>query len=95
MGQFGTNGAGNGQFATNISALAPDPANNVYVLDMGNFRVQKFTSLGVYLGQLGGFGVGNGQFDDILNGIYARPTGDVVMSYSYKSKIQLFKLTCP
>jgi len=51
---WGRIGTGPGEFA-HPSGLAPgiavDKAGNVYVLDAGNQRVQKFTSQGVFLGE--------------------------------------------
>jgi len=59
--QFGSAGGGNGQFDNPIG-IAVDSSNNVYVTDVSNDRVQKFTSSGIYLTQWGGYGGGNGQF---------------------------------
>ena len=36
---------------------------NVYVVDTGNDRVQKFTGAGAYIDQWGGYGSGNGQIN--------------------------------
>ncbi len=41
---FGATGTGNGQFRTPVG-IALDPAGNVLVADMGNYRVQKFSAL--------------------------------------------------
>ena len=46
--QWGTFGAGDGQFDTPMG-IAVDAANNVYVADYRNSRIEKFTSNGVFL----------------------------------------------
>ena len=52
IGTFGTAGSGDGQF-DGAQGVAIDAAGNVIVTDIGNFRLQKFTSTGGYLTQLG------------------------------------------
>ncbi|NOY77178.1 MAG: hypothetical protein GXO76_04845 [Calditrichaeota bacterium] len=47
----------------NPQGLAVDPAGNVYVVDTGNNRLQKFSSEGKFLTQIGGLGSGSQQFD--------------------------------
>jgi hypothetical protein len=39
-----------------------DAGGNVYVADRGNFRVQKFTDTGIFLGEWGSSGRAGGQF---------------------------------
>ena len=61
---FGSEGSGNGQFkepvgvAVNDSSepLVQPAAGDVYVVDKGNNRVERFSSTGVYLGQFDGSG---------------------------------------
>jgi DNA-binding beta-propeller fold protein YncE len=48
--QWGEYGSGNGQF-NQINSIAVDSSGNVYVSDLGNHRIQKFTSSGLYLTQ--------------------------------------------
>ena len=47
---FGSKGSGNGQFGY-ISSITVDTNNNIYALDYGNNRIQKFDSQGNYLSQ--------------------------------------------
>jgi len=62
LGQWGTRGAGSGQFER-VDGVAVDAAGNVYTTDRAYNRVQKFTSSGGYLTAWGSQGTGNGQFD--------------------------------
>jgi prepilin-type N-terminal cleavage/methylation domain-containing protein len=61
-------GSSNGQF-TNPSGIAIDASGNIWVADMGNNRVEEFSSAGTYKGQLGcssgacSAGSSNGQFN--------------------------------
>ena len=54
-------GSGSGQF-NSPSGVAVDSSGNVYVVDTGNYRVEKFTGSGTYVTQFGSYGFGNGQF---------------------------------
>ena len=54
VGQFGTQGAGNGQFGFGPVGIAIDPeTRNIAVVDSGNGRVEIFNSSGAYLSQFG------------------------------------------
>jgi DNA-binding beta-propeller fold protein YncE len=53
--QWGTSGSGNGQF-NGPAGMALDASGNVYVADLGNNRIQKFTGAGVYLTKWGTLG---------------------------------------
>ncbi|MGH7740612.1 MAG: hypothetical protein ACRENS_01170, partial [Candidatus Eiseniibacteriota bacterium] len=50
IGEWGSFGAGNGQFETPVG-VAADAAGNVFVCETNGGRIQKFTNTGVYLGQ--------------------------------------------
>lgn len=56
---------GDGQF-DGPTDVAVDANNNVYVVDSGNHRIQKFDSTGQFLGQWGGRGRADGQFETPL-----------------------------
>ena len=67
--QAGISGSGDGQFSSPRDVLI-DEFWNVYVVDTGNNRIQKFNSSGNYVSQWGSFGNGDGQFN--------QPTGIAV-----------------
>lgn len=58
---FGTEGSGPGQLK-HPAGVAIDPAGDLWVVDRGNDRVQKFSSEGELLDQFGSSGTGDGQF---------------------------------
>lgn len=53
---------GDGQFS-GPTGVAVDAAGNVYVVDSGNHRIQKFDSIGKFLAKWGTQGLGDGQFN--------------------------------
>jgi streptogramin lyase len=62
IGSAKSSGNGTGQF-NNPRGIAVDYAENVYVADSGNNRVEKFDRHLNYLAQWGGFGTGDYHFD--------------------------------
>jgi DNA-binding beta-propeller fold protein YncE len=64
--QWGGAGAGNYQF-NNPSGIAVDADHNVYVVDSGNDRIQKFNYAGTYITGWGTSGTGNGQFQNPID----------------------------
>lgn len=60
---FASSGTGNGQFS-GPGGVAVDSGGNVWVVDRGNNRIEKFNSKGEYLSQFGSKGSGNGQFSE-------------------------------
>jgi|GEM_PF-530487 len=86
---FGSSGAGNGQF-NSPNAIALDNQGNVYVVDSGNDRVEKFNSSGQYLLTIGqGWGRGNGQLG-YSTGIATDKNGNVYVVDQNNSIIQKF-----
>ncbi|MCW5631895.1 MAG: hypothetical protein KIT17_01030 [Rubrivivax sp.] len=102
-GSIGSSGSASGQF--NIpTAIAIDTSGNIYVVDTGNFRVQKFDSSGNFLlgigsgyqgagGSIGSSGTGNGQFDfysgDAPFGVAIDTDGNVLVN-DYRWRTQKF-----
>jgi len=60
--QFGESGSGDGQFSTPVGVAVSDISGDVYVVDEGNNRVERFDSEGTYLAQFNGSEAPTGQF---------------------------------
>jgi NHL repeat len=89
--KWGSNGTGDGQFSI-PAGIAVDSADNVYVNDSNNSRIQKFDSNGSYLTKWGLYGAGNGQFDG-PDGIAIDSSGKVYVADGYNNRIQVFAPT--
>ena len=94
--QWGSYGAGNGQFIIpeienyKSGAIAIDEQENVYVADTGNARVQKFDRSGKFLLKWGGTGNGPGQLRRPL-GVAVDSQGNVyVVDDRPKSRVEKF-----
>ncbi len=78
---FGSEGSGNGQFKEPVGVAADDSseplvqpaAGDVYVVDKGNDRIERFSSTGAYLGQFDGSGTF--EVEGIVETGAAAPTG--------------------
>ena len=88
LAKWGTPGSGNGQFYNPYDA-AVDGDGNVYVVDYGNSRIQKFDGDGGYLTQWGGYGSGNGQFNNPV-GVAIDGDGNVYVADYNNNRIQKF-----
>ena len=69
--------------------MAVDASGNVYVADMVNDRIQKFTSEGTFLAKWGSQGNGDGQFR-IPSGVAVDASGNVYVADSDNDRIQVF-----
>lgn len=85
---WGGPGSGDGQFNYPLG-IAADGAGNVYVVDAGNNRIQKFASDGTYLTQWGGSGTGNGQFTSPA-GVGVSADGVVYVTDAESHRVQRF-----
>ncbi|PKL92123.1 MAG: hypothetical protein CVV21_05065 [Candidatus Goldiibacteriota bacterium HGW-Goldbacteria-1] len=80
--EWGAPGDEDGNFNAPEGIIA-DSVDNIYIVDKGNNRIQKFTSNGVFVRKWGTAGNGNGEFDaptgiaaDSSNNIYVADTGN-------------------
>ncbi len=93
---WGSSGTGDGQFGYDSPiSVAVDPAGDVYAVDTGNNRIEKFDPNGHFLTKWGSLGSGNGQF--YFNATYppagqvaVDASGNVYVSDSYNGRIQKF-----
>jgi DNA-binding beta-propeller fold protein YncE len=88
---WGTGGSGSGQFSFPWG-IAADDDGNVYVTELVNNRVQKFSSTGTYLTQWGGTGTGNGQFTSPI-GVAVDSDGNVYVADAGNDRVQKFTST--
>ncbi len=95
--QWGTQGSANGQFQVpnfalgdSLGGIAIDMTGNVYVVDTGNNRVEKFDSQGNYITQWGTLGANNGQFNG-PGGIAIDTAGNIYVVDRYNNRVQKFK----
>ena len=72
--------------------MALDKQGNLYVLDTGNHRIQKFTSDGEYIATLGRQGQGPGEFHFPLS-LDVDTQGNLVICSQYSKKIQVIDPT--
>ena len=86
--QWGSRGNGDGQFS-GPHGIEVDAAGNVYVVDTGNNRIQKFTSDGVFLIKWGTTGAAPGQFNH-PHGIGIGPLGNVYVAETGNNRVQKF-----
>ena len=88
VGQFGSEGTGNGQFSY-PRHIAKDSVGNFYVVDRSNNRVQKFNSNGIYISQFGTIGSGDGQMYG-PDGIAVDSLDNVYIADTLNYRIQKF-----
>ncbi|MBM3934119.1 MAG: 6-bladed beta-propeller [SAR202 cluster bacterium] len=90
LGRWGEGGSAPGQMKS-PAGIACDMDNNIWIVDAGNHRVQKFTRDGKFLMQFGGFGTAEGQFDTPW-GIYVDELGQVYVSDWRNDRVQVFNM---
>ena len=84
----GSVGTGAGRFQRSVGT-AVDALGDIYVLDHGNSRVQKFDVTGVYLSQFGSLGSGKGMLKEPL-GIAVDPSGFIWVADSGNHRLMKF-----
>jgi sugar lactone lactonase YvrE len=88
LSSVGTAGTGNGQFA-HPAGIAIDAANNVWVVDQNNCRLEKFNANGEYLTKFGSCGTGNGQFGRPTD-VAIDPKGNLWVTDANNSRLEKF-----
>jgi tripartite motif-containing protein 71 len=91
--EWGSQGSGNGEFIHPHGA-ALDSSGHVYVADLGNNRIQKFTTYGGFIKAWGVQGSGNGQFNGPID-VATDSAGYVYVADSGNNRIQKFQLANP
>ena len=89
--QWGSYGAGDGQFSDSGGRIAVAFDGSVYVVDTYNHRIQKFTSEGVFINQWGSEGTGDGEFDGLC-GLTVASDGSVYVTEYGNHRIQKFSV---
>jgi DNA-binding beta-propeller fold protein YncE len=74
----------------NPAGVAIDSEDNVYITDVNNNRIQKFTSDGTFITSWGSEGEGEGQFSE-PEGIDIDPEGNVYVADTGNFRIQVFR----
>jgi tripartite motif-containing protein 71 len=85
---WGTAGNAGGQFNA-PSAVATDAVGNVYVVDTGNHRIEKFDNQGHFLLRWGSLGAGGGQFSS-PSGVAVDRDNNVLVVDQGNNRIQEF-----
>lgn len=88
---WGESGTGPGQFNTPVD-VDVDGDGNVYVVDQGNYRIQKFTGSGTFLTQWGAYGYGDGEFT-VPSGLVVTSGGEVDVADQGNNRVQRFTTT--
>jgi tripartite motif-containing protein 71 len=89
--ESGISGNGVGQFISPFW-VAIDAVGDVYVSDINNNRIQKFSASGAYLSTWGSEGTAEGQFEG-PTGIAIDPSGNVYVGDTYNHRVQKFDAT--
>ncbi len=83
--EIGSNGIADGEFS-NPSDVYVDTTGNIFVVDSGNDRIQRFDSTGTHLETIGSFGSGSGQFSE-PSGIFVDNSGNLFVADTLNSRI--------
>lgn len=84
IGQFGGSGTGNGEFMF-AQDIAIAPSGEIYVVEFGNFRVQSFSTSGVYISQ---FSLGEQQ--ESAAGIAIDSLGRIYITHADTGRVEIF-----
>ena len=82
------NGEQSAEFTSPVGIMVND-AGDVYVVDSGNHRVQKFTFDGRFVASWGSFGSSDGEFQDPY-GIAVDPNSNIYVTDINNHRVQIF-----
>jgi YD repeat-containing protein len=85
-GEFGAPSSENGKFSS-PAGIAHDASGNIFVVDSGNSRVEKFSSTGTYVAKFGASGTGNVQFKTPA-GIALDSVGDIWVGDTANNRLE-------
>ncbi len=91
-GAFGSEGSGSGQFK-DPEGVATDASGNVWVVDMENSRIEKFSGSGSFSATYGSGGTGGGQFSKPQGIAISQGTGGVYVSDTANNRVEKFSST--
>jgi YD repeat-containing protein len=89
---FGSEGTGNGQFKQ-PSGVAVDSSGNLWVVDAGNNRLEKFSTSGSWLASYGKAGSGEAQFNEPRSIALNQSTGNVYVADKANNRIEELSAT--
>jgi DNA-binding beta-propeller fold protein YncE len=89
VSKFASQGPNDGQVISPYDVVIDSSSGNVYIVDTGNSRVQKFTTDGSFIKKWGNQGSGNSQFS-FPSSIAIDPAGNIYVLDSGNSRVQKF-----
>ncbi|WP_164913772.1 PKD domain-containing protein, partial [Methanoculleus taiwanensis] len=89
--QWGSRGSNDGQFVY-PEGLAVDGGGTLFVVDQGNYRIQRFDGNGTFMQKWGTSGSGEGEFD-VPRDIGADGEGNLYVTDTWNARIQQFDST--
>jgi len=91
LSNFGSSGTGDGEF-NNPQGIDTDSTDNIYVVDNGNSRIQKFNGGGAFQLKWGSAGTCDGELSN-PHGLEVNSTDQIYVVDSDNSRIQQFDAT--
>jgi len=89
-GSFGALGDADGRFVDAIGVAVNEASGDVYVVDSGNDRVQRFDPDGNFLSKFGSAGSGPGQFEEPQAIAVDQASGDLYVADRGNDRVQQF-----
>jgi DNA-binding beta-propeller fold protein YncE len=89
-GQFGSPGAGNGEFSAPNGVAIEQTSGDVYVADSGNNRVERFDSAGTFTSKFDGSATPDGSFSSPSAVAIDQASGDVYVADSGHNVVDKF-----